>query len=207
MKVGYIETFCFIISCLFSECLITVRRANIEWSRAWKKRRLLRFIVCECYSWEVEINFGFDVRSVTSKHWKALEEKVNIRKHIKMLRRHPIKSLLWYPILLFPSGQMLHFPLAVPLLSIHVSCLIYHTNKLHGLNPRTNYTDRATAACQRNDCQLVRLEGATWSTWRIPPSVFSRFSRQEPLLFYQVAPQLYSRGWVGPVPDPLLFFW
>jgi hypothetical protein len=33
-----------------------------------------------------------------------------------------------------------------------------------------------------------------------------RFSRQEPLLFYQVAPQLYSRGWVDPVPDPLLFF-
>jgi hypothetical protein len=24
--------------------------------------------------------------------------------------------------------------------------------------------------------------------------------------FYQVAPQLYSRGWVGPFPDPLLFF-
>jgi hypothetical protein len=37
---------------------------------------------------------------------------------------------------------------------------------------------------------------------------YSRFSRQEPLLFYQVAPQLYSRGWVDPVPDPLLiFFW
>jgi hypothetical protein len=34
---------------------------------------------------------------------------------------------------------------------------------------------------------------------------YSRFSRQEPLLFYQVAPQLYSRGWVDPVPDPLLF--
>jgi hypothetical protein len=31
------------------------------------------------------------------------------------------------------------------------------------------------------------------------------FSRQEPLLFCQVAPQLYSRGWVDPVPDPLLF--
>jgi hypothetical protein len=26
-----------------------------------------------------------------------------------------------------------------------------------------------------------------------------QFSRQEPLLFYQVAPQLYSRGWVDPV--------
>jgi hypothetical protein len=34
---------------------------------------------------------------------------------------------------------------------------------------------------------------------------YSRFSRQEPLLFYQVAPQLYSWGWVDPVPDPLLF--
>jgi hypothetical protein len=29
---------------------------------------------------------------------------------------------------------------------------------------------------------------------------------EEPLLFYQVAPQLYSRGWVDPVPDPLLSF-
>jgi hypothetical protein len=35
---------------------------------------------------------------------------------------------------------------------------------------------------------------------------YSRFSRQEPLLFYQVAPQLYSRGSVDPVPDPLPFF-
>jgi hypothetical protein len=34
---------------------------------------------------------------------------------------------------------------------------------------------------------------------------YSRFSRQEPLLFYQVAPQLYSRGWVHPIPDPLFF--
>jgi hypothetical protein len=35
---------------------------------------------------------------------------------------------------------------------------------------------------------------------------YSRLPREEPLLFYQVAPQLYSRGWVDPVPDPLLFF-
>jgi hypothetical protein len=37
------------------------------------------------------------------------------------------------------------------------------TNKLHGLSPRANYTDRATAACQRSDCQLLRIEDATWS--------------------------------------------
>jgi hypothetical protein len=36
-------------------------------------------------------------------------------------------------------------------------------NKLHGLSPRANYTDRATAACRRSDFQLLRIEGATWS--------------------------------------------
>jgi hypothetical protein len=74
------------------------------------------------------------------------------------------------------------------------------------MSPRANYTDQATAACRRSDCQLLRIEGATWSAWRIPTAVYSRFSRQEPLFFYQVAPQLYSRGWVDLVPDPLLFF-
>jgi hypothetical protein len=36
-------------------------------------------------------------------------------------------------------------------------------NKLHGLSPRANYTDRATAACQRSDCQRLRIKGATLS--------------------------------------------
>jgi hypothetical protein len=31
--------------------------------------------------------------------------------------------------------------------------------KLHGLSPRANYTDRATAACQRSDCQLFADRG------------------------------------------------
>jgi hypothetical protein len=35
--------------------------------------------------------------------------------------------------------------------------------KLHGLSLRANYTDRATAACRRSDCQLVRIESAAWS--------------------------------------------
>jgi hypothetical protein len=47
--------------------------------------------------------------------------------------------------------------------------------KLHGLSPRANYTDRATAACRRSDCQLLRIEGAKWSAWRIPTAVFSVF--------------------------------
>jgi hypothetical protein len=47
--------------------------------------------------------------------------------------------------------------------------------KLCGLSPWANYTDRATAACRRSDCQLVRIEGATWSAWRIPSAVFLGF--------------------------------
>jgi hypothetical protein len=38
---------------------------------------------------------------------------------------------------------------------------VHTKKKLHGLSPRANYTDRATAACQRSDCQLLRIEGAT----------------------------------------------
>jgi hypothetical protein len=48
-------------------------------------------------------------------------------------------------------------------------------NKLHGQCPWANYTDRATAACLRSDCQLLRIKGATWSAWRIPTAVFSGF--------------------------------
>jgi hypothetical protein len=51
----------------------------------------------------------------------------------------------------------------------------YLKTKLHGLSPQANYTDRVTAACRRSDCQLVQIEDATWSAWRIPPAVFSVF--------------------------------
>jgi hypothetical protein len=40
----------------------------------------------------------------------------------------------------------------------------HKTNELHGLSPRANYTDRATASCRQSDCQFLRIEGATWST-------------------------------------------
>jgi hypothetical protein len=69
--------------------------------------------------------------------------------------------------------------------------------------------------CERNiPTELSLLVGeviANFSGYRVPRGQRDRFlrpwsSRQEPLLFYQVAPQLYSRGWVDPVPDPLLLF-
>jgi hypothetical protein len=62
--------------------------------------------------------------------------------------------------------------LMTPVACLHMSC---HKNKLHGLSPRANYTDRATAACRPSDCHLLRIEGATWLAWRIPYAVFSDF--------------------------------
>jgi hypothetical protein len=51
----------------------------------------------------------------------------------------------------------------------------FRIKKLHGLSPRANYIDRATAACRRSDYQLLRIDGATWSAWRVPTAVFSVF--------------------------------
>jgi hypothetical protein len=48
-------------------------------------------------------------------------------------------------------------------------------NKLRGLSLREYYTDLTTAACRWSDCQLLRIEGVTWSAWRIPTAVFSVF--------------------------------
>jgi hypothetical protein len=44
-----------------------------------------------------------------------------------------------------------------------------------GFDSRHYQTDRATAACRINDCQHLKIEGATWSAWRIPTAVFSVF--------------------------------
>jgi hypothetical protein len=55
----------------------------------------------------------------------------------------------------------------------HHNLLHTKKTKLHGLSRRANYTDRANAACRRSDCQLLRIEGATWSAWRIPTAVYT----------------------------------
>jgi hypothetical protein len=36
--------------------------------------------------------------------------------------------------------------------AMHICMCALKKNKLHGLSPRANYTDRATAACRRSEC-------------------------------------------------------
>jgi hypothetical protein len=43
--------------------------------------------------------------------------------------------------------------------------------KLCGFSPQASYTNRATAACRRSCCQLLRMEGVAWSAQRIPTVV------------------------------------
>jgi hypothetical protein len=74
--------------------------------------------------------------------------------------------------------------------------------KLHGLSPRVNYTDRATAACRRSDCQLLRIEGAMFlPAWRIPTAVIS-ISRPEPLLFISSSSSVIFTRLSGPHSRP-----
>jgi hypothetical protein len=83
-------------------------------------------------------------------------------------------------------------------------CLVHKKkNSMVWVRERTIPTERPPLVGEVI-ANFLRIEGATWSASRILRP-YSRFSRQEPLRFYQVAPQLYSRGWVDPVPDPLLF--
>jgi hypothetical protein len=63
---------------------------------------------------------------------------------------------------------------------------LYSYEKLHDLSPRVNYVGEVIA----NFCGQRVPRGQRDGSLR----PYSRFSRQEPLLFYQVAPQLYSRG-------------
>jgi hypothetical protein len=74
--------------------------------------------------------------------------------------------------------------------------------ELRCFSPQVNYTDRANAACRQ--CQLLRIQSVAWSAQRISTAVNLGFLVRSRYLSIQVAPHLYSRGWVDPVPDPLL---
>jgi hypothetical protein len=69
------------------------------------------------------------------------------------------------------------------------------------LNPRANYTDRATATCRRNlvptfvDRRVLRGQRGG------SPTAIN-LSLPEPLLFFQVAPHLSSQGPSGPRSRP-----
>jgi hypothetical protein len=76
---------------------------------------------------------------------------------ITMQIRHHVMLWCCYLLVVPHSGedrQLVCYPFPATL-------VLHHTNKkiLHGLSPRENYTERATAACRRSDCQLFADRG------------------------------------------------
>jgi hypothetical protein len=67
--------------------------------------------------------------------------------------------------------------------SAHIERLLSCSNSV-AFCPQANYTDRATAACWRNWCRLLRLQGVAWSAQRIPTAVNPGFLDRGPLFFH-----------------------
>jgi hypothetical protein len=73
---------------------------------------------------------------------------------------------------------------------------------------RTIPTERPplTAACRRSDCQLFRIEGATWSAWRIRTAVFSVFLDRSRYTFLSSSSSVVLTRLSGPRSRPITFF-
>jgi hypothetical protein len=68
------------------------------------------------------------------------------------------------------------------------------TNKLRGLDSRANYTNRATAACRRSQFQRFADRGCHVVSVTDLYGRILDFLDWSRYYFFQVAPQLYSRG-------------
>jgi hypothetical protein len=72
------------------------------------------------------------------------------------------------------------------------------------ISPQANYTDRATSAAGEISSELLLVVIVAWSAQRIHRAINLGFLDQSRKYFYQVAPHLFSRGWMHTVPDPPL---
>jgi hypothetical protein len=78
------------------------------------------------------------------------------------------------------------------------------TNNLSGLSPRASYTARATAAFLAKLVPTFADRGYHVVSLTDSYGHILDFLDRSRYFFFQAAPQLYSQGWVDPVPDPLL---
>jgi hypothetical protein len=68
--------------------------------------------------------------------------------------------------------------------------------KLRGLSRRANYADRVTATCRRSYCQHLRIEGLHVVSVSDPYNRILGFLDRSCCYSFQVAPQLYLRGFL-----------
>jgi hypothetical protein len=77
--------------------------------------------------------------------------------------------------------------------------------KLRGLSPQANYTDRGPSFVSEVSANLFEDRVCCVVSVTNPYGRILGFLDRSLYYFFQVAPHLYSRGWVDPVPD-LFFF-
>jgi hypothetical protein len=95
-------------------------------------------------------------------------------------------------------------PIEAPIITYHVESIIYMI---------TPWPESTSELYRPSDRRLSSKLVPTFANRGVSRSqrggslrpLFA-FSRLEPLLFFQVAPQLCSRGWVDPLPVPLLLW-
>jgi hypothetical protein len=74
--------------------------------------------------------------------------------------------------------------------------------KLRGNSQQANYTERATAACRRSQCQHLWIEGVAWTVQRIPTAVNLDFLDPEQLLFHSSSSSVILTRLSGPRSRP-----
>jgi hypothetical protein len=82
--------------------------------------------------------------------------------------------------------------------------LTSYENNSVAFSPQANYNDWATATCWRNLVSTFADRGVSRGQRDGSHTAVNLFSRPEQLLFFRVAPPLSYKGWVDPVPEPLL---
>jgi hypothetical protein len=111
------------------------------------------------------------------------------------------------PVLWFRSMDKLHCNLWVVSLRQSVMCCIVWrlVAKPTNVHPRTD-----KLACFLGTVRLSAKLVPTFADWRChmvratdPQGRILGFLNRSRYFLFQAAPQLYSRGWVDPVPDPL----
>jgi hypothetical protein len=83
--------------------------------------------------------------------------------------------------------------LALVLMKRCGACGVLTNNSVARVHERTVPTERPPLVGQVR-ANFLPIEGVLWSARRIPMSVISVFWNRSRYFFFQVAPQLYSRG-------------
>jgi hypothetical protein len=104
------------------------------------------------------------------------------------------------------TGLQMYNVQGIPSVTDLISQLVYaflqKLNSVAVVRKRTIPTERPPLVGEAS-AKLLRVEDVAWSGQRILTAVNLGFLDRSHHFFIQVVPQLSSRGWVDPVPDPL----